>query len=45
MSDMDGSDVEINSIEDIKVCGVTFTYNEAVAYRANIELGPLYCNL
>ena len=33
---MDGSEVDINSIEAIKVCGVTFSYNEALAYKANI---------
>ena len=30
------SEVEINSIEAIKVCGITFSYNEAVAYKVNI---------
>ena len=36
ISNMDGSEVDINSIEAIKVCGVTFSYNEALAYKANI---------
>ena len=34
---MDGSTVDINSIEAIKVCGVTFSYNVELAYRANIR--------
>ena len=35
ISDMDGSAVEINSMEAVKVCGVIFSYNEALAYKAN----------
>ena len=36
ISDIDCSEVEINSIEAIKVWGITFSYNEAVACKANI---------
>ena len=33
---MEGEEIAIKSIEAIKVCGITFSYNEEAAYQLNI---------
>ena len=34
--DTEGQDILIKSIESIKVCGITYSYNEELAYQLNI---------
>ena len=36
IEDNNGQEVQIKSIEAIKVCGITYSYNERLAYQANI---------
>ena len=36
IEDNAGQEVQIKSIEAIKVCGITYSYNERLAYQANI---------